>query len=73
MGWDDESLNAQFLVKIAEYAGIKIITIHGPTRCKVYQGKAHWKFIENLKEIVDRSSRNIICIMKDSQGQNYHK
>ena len=52
MGWDHKSLNAPELAKIAEDLGIKMITIHGRTRCQLYDGVADWKFIKNVKEIV---------------------
>ena len=36
-GWDEESLNAPFLAKQAEELGIKMITIHGRTRCQMFK------------------------------------
>ncbi|TAH37686.1 MAG: tRNA dihydrouridine synthase DusB [Alphaproteobacteria bacterium] len=50
MGWDDNCLNAPTFAKIAEESGIKMITVHGRTRCQFYNGEANWPFIRNVKE-----------------------
>jgi tRNA-dihydrouridine synthase B len=52
MGWDHNNLNAPKLAKIAEDLGIKMITIHGRTRCQLYNGKADWEFISQVKDAV---------------------
>ena len=51
-GWDEKSLNAPKLAVLAEKAGIKLITIHGRTRCQMFKGKSDWKFIKNVKKAV---------------------
>jgi len=52
VGWDDNTKNAPILAKIAEDAGIKMVTVHGRTRCQFYTGKADWAFISTVKKAV---------------------
>lgn len=51
-GWDDQCRNAPRMAKIAEDVGIKMVTIHGRTRCQFYSGKSDWDFIRQVKEVV---------------------
>lgn len=48
-GWDDNSINALEIAKIAEDRGICAITIHGRTREQYYSGQADWDIIGEVK------------------------
>lgn len=52
LGWDDALLNAATLAVRAEGAGVRMITIHGRTRCQFYTGAADWAAIRGVKEAV---------------------
>lgn len=51
-GWDDDTTNAPELARIAEECGIKMITVHGRTRCQLYSGTADWAYIRSVVDAV---------------------
>ncbi|UWR24040.1 tRNA dihydrouridine synthase DusB [Sulfitobacter sp. S190] len=53
LGWDNDMLNAAGIARRAEEAGIRMITIHGRTRCQFYKGKADWAAIKGVVDAVD--------------------
>jgi tRNA-dihydrouridine synthase B len=52
LGWDETALNAPDLARRAEQSGVRMITVHGRTRCQFYQGKADWRAIARVKASV---------------------
>ncbi|MDZ4760565.1 MAG: tRNA dihydrouridine synthase DusB [Alphaproteobacteria bacterium] len=42
LGWDDASLNAPELARVAEGEGARMIAVHGRTRNQFYEGRADW-------------------------------
>jgi nifR3 family TIM-barrel protein len=52
LGWDDRSLNAPKLARRAQDAGVRMITVHGRTRCQFYKGRADWAKVRAVKDIV---------------------
>ncbi len=53
MGWDRDSLNAPVLARIAQDAGIAMVTVHGRTRQQFYEGVADWDFVAGVKAAVE--------------------
>lgn len=52
-GWDNDSINAVEIAKIAEDAGASAITVHPRTRHQRYDVPADWSIIKEVKENVE--------------------
>src|SRR5882672_2672640 len=52
LGWDDRTINAPELAQRAEQAGIRLVTVHGRTRCQFYKGQANWAAVRAIKACV---------------------
>src|SRR5262249_46906702 len=52
LGWDDATINAPELARRAESAGVRMVTVHGRTRCQFYTGAADWAAIRGVKQAV---------------------
>jgi tRNA-dihydrouridine synthase B len=52
LGWDDHTRNAPELARRAQDAGVKLVTVHGRTRCQFYKGHADWRAVRTVKDAV---------------------
>ncbi|HWR43518.1 tRNA dihydrouridine synthase DusB [Sporomusa sp.] len=51
-GWDENSVNAVHIAKLAEQAGAAAVSVHGRTREQFYSGQADWSIIREVKQAV---------------------
>lgn len=51
-GWDENSVNAVEMAKIAEENGAAAVAVHGRTKTQLYSGKADWEIIRAVKQAV---------------------
>src|SRR3954469_533744 len=52
LGWDERSINAPELARRAEAAGVRMISVHGRTRCQFYTGRADWAAVRAVKSAI---------------------
>lgn len=53
IGFDEDNINAVEFAKYVEDAGVDAIAVHGRTRKQMYEGKANWDIIRQVKEAVN--------------------
>ncbi|MFB3171234.1 tRNA dihydrouridine synthase DusB [Neobacillus sp. 179-C4.2 HS] len=53
MGWDDEHIFAVKNAQAVERAGGKAVALHGRTRVQMYEGKANWDIIREVKQSIN--------------------
>lgn len=51
-GFNDESVNAVEIARIAENCGVAAVAVHGRTREQYYSGQADWDIIARVKDAV---------------------
>lgn len=51
-GFDEQSVNAVEIARIAESCGVAAVAVHGRTREQYYSGHADWDIIRQVKEAV---------------------
>ncbi|MBB3909129.1 tRNA dihydrouridine synthase DusB [Anoxybacteroides rupiense] len=53
IGWDEDHIYAVENAQAVERAGGKAVAVHGRTRVQMYEGKADWNIIKQVKEAVN--------------------
>lgn len=52
LGWDNQSLNAPTIAKVAEDLGFCLVVVHGRTRCQFYKGEADWQAVAATADVL---------------------
>jgi tRNA-dihydrouridine synthase B len=52
-GWDESSINAVEIAKMAESAGVAAVAVHGRTKEQEFSGEADWQIIADVTESVN--------------------
>src|SRR2546425_4401377 len=52
LGWDDRTINAPELARRAQSSGVRLISVHGRTRCQFYKGHADWHAVRAVKHSI---------------------
>lgn len=52
IGWDEQSINVERIVKILQDAGVSLIAIHPRTRNQLYSGVANYECIKDIKKLL---------------------
>lgn len=52
-GWDDDHIFAVKNAQAVERAGGKAVAVHGRTRVQMYEGKADWEILKEVKQAVN--------------------
>jgi tRNA-dihydrouridine synthase B len=52
LGWSKDNINAVAIARLAESAGIKLLTVHGRTRACRFQGEVDYEAIADVKSAI---------------------
>lgn len=73
-GWDENSKNAVEIAKMAESAGVKMLTVHGRTRVQLYRDYADYEIIRKVCESVSIpvvGSGDVVCPESAAERLSY--
>jgi nifR3 family TIM-barrel protein len=49
-GWDERSLNAAEIARLAQDEGAAMLAVHGRTRVQLYSGRADWDLVGSIRD-----------------------